>query len=144
KPPDAFAFRGPHAYVARQSERPNESHWMSNENFIREIDEELRSDQMRNLWKNFGPWLIAAAVVLVLGVAGWEGWQWWTNSNSARSSDQFYNALSLSEGTDVAAAQQALDDLQATGTGAYPMLARFREAALLVKDGKTAEATAAY
>src|SRR5690606_22615751 len=36
------------------------------------------------------------------------------------------------------------DDLEATGTGAYPMLARFREAALLLKDGKQAEATAAY
>jgi hypothetical protein len=117
---------------------------MSNENFIREIDEELRSDQMRALWRNFGPWIIAAAVLLVVGVAGWEGWQWWNNSNAARSSDQFYSALTLADGTDIAAAQQALDEVEAQGTGSYPLLARFREAALLVKDGKTAEATAAY
>jgi hypothetical protein len=117
---------------------------MSNENFIREIDEELRSDQMRALWRNFGPWIIAAAVLLVMAVAGWEAWQWWTNSNSARSSDQFYSALNLADGTDVAAAQQALDEVEAQGTGGYPLLARFREAALLDKDGKTAEATAAY
>lgn len=117
---------------------------MSNENFIREIDEELRSDQMRALWRNFGPWIIAAAVLLVVGVAGWEGWQWWNNSNAARSSDQFYSALTLADGTDIAAAQQALDEVETQGTGSYPLLARFREAALLVKDGKTAEATAAY
>ena len=117
---------------------------MSNENFIREIDEELRSDQMRALWKNFGPWIIALAVLLVVGVAGWEGWQWWNNSNAARSSDQFYSALNLADGTDVAAALQALDGVEAEGSGSYPLLARFREAALLAKDGKAAEATAAY
>jgi len=117
---------------------------MSNENIIREIDEELRSDQMRALWKNFGPWLITAAVLLVVGVAGYEAWNWWSSSNSARSSDQFYSALALSEGTDIDAAQKALDEVEATGTGSYPMLARFREAALLAREGKTAEATAAY
>lgn len=117
---------------------------MSNENFIREIDEELRSDRMRAFWKNFGPWIIALAVLAVVGTAGWEAWQWWNNSNSARSSDQFYSALALTSGTDVEAAQKALDEVEATGTGAYPMLARFREAALLAKQGKTAEATAAY
>lgn len=117
---------------------------MSNENFIREIDEELRSDQMRSLWRNFGPWIIAGAVLLVVSVAGWEAWQWWSNSNSARSSDQFYSALSLADGTDVTAAQQALAEVEAQGVGSYPVLARFREAALLAKEGKTAEATAAY
>ena len=117
---------------------------MSNENFIREIDEELRSDQMRALWKNFGPWIIAAAVLLVVGVAGYEAWNWWNKSNAAHSSDQFYSALTIADGTDVAAAQQALADIEAQGSGSYPLLARFREAALLATDGKTTEATAAY
>ena len=117
---------------------------MSNENFIREIDEELRSDRMRSFWKNFGPWIITLAVLAVVGTAGWEAWQWWSNSNSARSSDQFYSALALTSGTDVEAAQKALEEVEATGAGAYPMLARFREAALLMKQGKNAEATAAY
>lgn len=117
---------------------------MSNENFIREIDEELRSDRMRAFWKNFGPWIITLAGLAVVGTAGWEAWQWWNNSNSARSSDQFYSALALTSGADVEAAQKALDEVEATGTGAYPMLARFREAALLAKQGKTAEATVAY
>jgi hypothetical protein len=117
---------------------------MSNENIIREIDEELRSDQMRSFWKNFGPWIIAVAVLAVIATAGWEAWKWWSDSNSARSSDQFYSALALTNGTDIEAARKALVEVEATGTGAYPMLAKFRQAALLAKDGKTAEATAAY
>lgn len=118
--------------------------YMSNENIIREIDEELRSDRVRKLWKNFGPFVIGAAVLVVLVVAVNEGWSWWQSNNSSRSSDQFYSALEISDGTDLAAAQKALDDVIAANHGGYPALARFREAALLAKNGKTAEAIAAY
>jgi hypothetical protein len=117
---------------------------MTNDNIIREIDEELRSDRMRNIWKRFGGWLIAAAVLFVVAVAVNEGWQWWQNSNASASSDQFYSALELSDGTDIAAAQDALNGVIAANHGGYPALARFRSAALLAKDGKTAEAIAAY
>lgn len=117
---------------------------MSNENIIREIDEELRSDRARNLWRRFGPYVIGAAVAIVLLVAVKEGWDWWRNSNSAQSSDQFYSALQLADGTDAAAAKTALDQVIAANHGGYPTLARFREAALLAKEGKTAEAVAAY
>ncbi|WP_374623662.1 tetratricopeptide repeat protein [Devosia sp.] len=117
---------------------------MTNDNFIREIDDELRSDRMRALWRQFGPYVIGAAVGVVLLVAVNEGWTWWQNSNAARSSDQFYSALEIVDGTDIAAAQAALEKVAAEGSGGYPTLARFRQAALLLKDGKTAEAVAAY
>src|SRR5690606_21661209 len=65
-------------------------------------------------------------------------------SNAARSSDQFYEALELAEAGDVAAATAALDRVAAEGSGAYPALARFREAALLASEGRDAEAVAAY
>ena len=88
---------------------------MSNDTLIREVDDELRGDRMRALWKRFGPYVIGAAVAIVLIVAVNEGWSWWQNSNAARSSDQFYSALELAEGTDVAAAQAALDKVAAEG-----------------------------
>lgn len=117
---------------------------MSNENIIREIDEELRSDRVRGLWKQFGPYVIGAAIAIVVLVAANEGWAWWQNSNSARSSDQFYAALELADGTDIEAARKALDGVIAAGHGGYPNLARFREASLLAKESKPADAIAAY
>jgi hypothetical protein len=117
---------------------------MSNDTLLREVDDELRGDRMRALWKRFGPYVIGAAVAIVLIVAINEGWSWWQKSNAARSSDQFYTALELAEGTDIAAAQAALNKVIAEGSGGYPTLARFRQASLLAKDGKTAEAVAAY
>ncbi len=117
---------------------------MSNDTLIREVDEELRRDRMRKLWRQGGPWVIAAAVAVVLVVAGYEGWTWWAKTQSAKSSDQFYAAAKIADGTDVDAAKKALDDVIAQGSGGYPMLAQFREASLLAQNGKTDEAVAAY
>jgi hypothetical protein len=118
---------------------------MSNDDtLIREVDEELRRDRLRNFWRHGGPWVILAAVLIVVGVAGYEGWNWWTKTQAAKSSDQFYAAAALADGTDFASAQKALNDVIAQGSGAYPVLAQFREAALLAKNGKTDDAVAAY
>lgn len=117
---------------------------MSNDTIFREVDEELRSDRMRALWRRFGPYVIGAAAAVVLLVAINEGWNWWQESNAARSSEQFYAALELAEAGDVEAATTALDQVEAQGSGGYPTLARFREAALLASQGSDTEALAAY
>ena len=117
---------------------------MSNDTLLREVNDELRSDRMRALWKRFGPYVIGGAVAIVLLVAANEGWNWWQKSTAATSSDQFYTALELADGADIAAASTALDRVVAEGSGSYPTLARFRQAALLASEGNIAEAVAAY
>jgi hypothetical protein len=117
---------------------------MSQDNIFREVDEELRRERAHKLWRRFAPYVIGAAIGVVLIVAVNEGWSWYQNSNSAKASDQYFQALELLDKGDVAGGQAALDAIQTSGNGGYAMLARFKEAALLAKDGKTAEAIAAY
>lgn len=117
---------------------------MSNENIFREVDEELRSDRMRKLWRQTGPYIIGAAVGIVLLVAINEGWSWWQRSQAATSAEQLYAAFELADGGDIAAARTALDELIASGSGNYPTLARFRQAGLLAAEGQSAEAVALY
>jgi hypothetical protein len=117
---------------------------MSNDNFISEINEELRSDRLRTFWRSFGVYVIGIMVGLVLLVAAQEGWTWWTSSNSARSSDEFYTALKLADGGDYAGAEKALQQIETSGFAGYPELAKFRSAGLLAQQGKVAEAVAAY
>jgi hypothetical protein len=117
---------------------------MSEETLIREVDDELRRDRLRKLWRQLGPWLIIAALAVVLGVAGYEAWTWWQKTQSAKSSDQYYAATTLAAGKDADAAKKALDDVIAQGSGGYPVLAKFRAAALLAQQGKADEAVAAY
>jgi len=117
---------------------------MSNENIFREIDEELRSDRMRALWRRFAPFVIGGAVAIVVLVAANEGWSWYTRSQSAQSSQQLYAALETAERGDLAGAQAQLDQLAADGSGGYPVLAEFRKAALLAEQGDVPGAVAAY
>jgi hypothetical protein len=117
---------------------------MSTETIFSEVDEELRRDRLRKLWRTAAPWVIGGAVGVVLIVAGYEGWQWWTKSQSAAWSDKFYAATDIAAGTDLAASEKALADLVTSTGGGYPTLARFRQAAALAQGGKIDEAVAAY
>ena len=117
---------------------------MAEDNIFREVDEELRSDRMRALWRRFAPFVIGAAVAVVALVAVNEGWSWYHANNAAQSSDELYAAFDLIDGGDLAAAQAQLDTVIADGTGNYPVLAEFRKAGVLAKDGKIDQAVAAY
>jgi len=117
---------------------------MSQDNIFREVDEELRSDRMRALWRRFAPYVIGAAVGVVAIVAVNEGWTWYHSNNAAQSSDELYAAFDLIDGGDLPAAQTQLDALIADGSGNYPVLAQFRKAGVLVKEGAVADAVAAY
>ncbi|HHY50734.1 MAG TPA: tetratricopeptide repeat protein, partial [Alphaproteobacteria bacterium] len=117
---------------------------MSSDTLLREVDEELRGDRLRALWRRFGPYIIGGAVAVVLLVAINEGWSWWQQSNAARSSDEFYAALEAAERGDIEAAHTALDTIATQGSGGYRTLAQFRKAGLLAREGKRDEAVAAY
>jgi len=117
---------------------------MAEDNIFREVDEELRSDRMRALWRRIAPFVIGAAIAIVAVVAVNEGWSWYSNSQSAQSSEELYAALDSANKDDLAAAQAELDTLAANGTGGYPVLAEFAKASLLAKSGDKAGAVAAY
>ena len=75
----------------------------THEAFLREVDEELRRDELQSLWKRYGR--LAIAVVLLL-LSAWGGWLYWQSRE---------NKASGVEGEQLS---QALDDLQAGNTGA--------------------------
>lgn len=117
---------------------------MSEEAIFTEVDEELRRERMRAMWRRFAPWIIGAAVLVVALVAANEGWNWYQKSTAATASDQFYTAAELAEDGDIAGALAAFEAVSADGVGKYPLLARFRQASLLAEDGKAEQAVAAY
>ncbi len=117
---------------------------MSEESLFREVDEDLRADRMRALWRSYGPYIIGAAIAVVLLVGVNEGWSWWQESNAARSSDALYVALDAAQAGDIDKALNALGTVEKEGSGKYPELAKFAEASYLDAKGKTEEAVAIY
>ncbi|MCX7328920.1 MAG: tetratricopeptide repeat protein, partial [Hyphomicrobiales bacterium] len=46
------------------------------DNFLREIDEEVRRDKAADLWKKYGNLIIVLLALLVVAVGGWRFWQY--------------------------------------------------------------------
>jgi len=108
---------------------------MSDDSFIREVNEEIRQERARLIWERFGPIAIAAAVLVVLGTAGFVGYEYWTQKQASRSGDAFLQALTLANSGKPDDALAALKTLEADGYGAYPTLARMRAATVLADKG---------
>ena len=68
----------------------------NDDSFIREVNEELRSDQMKGAWRRFGRYLIALAVLIVLGTVGFKVYQYWDDNASSSTGDQFLAAMNWS------------------------------------------------
>ena len=117
---------------------------MSDDSFIREVNEELRQDQMQAIWKRYGWVLISAAVAVVIATAGYRAWDWYVSSQANASGDRFLQALTLSAEGKTAESAAELEALQKDGYGSYPLLARMRAATLLAQDGKVDEAVKAF
>ncbi len=111
---------------------------------IREVDEDLRQEQMTALWKRYGQWVIGAAVLLVAAVAGYEAWTAWKDQQAAKDGSRFAAATLLAETGKAAEAREAYAAMGRDATAGYAVLARLRQASLLVKDGKPTEAASAF
>ncbi|MFQ6017113.1 MAG: tetratricopeptide repeat protein [Kiloniellaceae bacterium] len=102
---------------------------------FKEVEEELRRENVAKLWKKYGHYVIGVVVALVLGVAGVEGWQAYDLGRRSELSDKFAAALDLASGGHSAAALESLAGLAGPGDGGYGGLAAFEEARLLAESG---------
>lgn len=117
---------------------------MSDDSFIREVNEELRQDQVKALWKRYGPAAIVLALILVVGTAGWVGYDYWKQTRANRAGDEFSQALSLARQGRTDEALAAFAALGEDGYGAYPVLAQLRAGTLLAGNGDYQGAVAAF
>jgi hypothetical protein len=108
---------------------------------FREVDEEVRREQLKKLWERYGGLLIAACVVVVVAVGGWRAYQWWEGKKAAEAGAAFQAAITLSADGKTKEAEEAFAKLATDGTASYRALAKFREAAEVARrDPKAAVA----
>lgn len=111
---------------------------------FREIEDDLREDRAKKLWKAYGKHVLAVTVAIVIGVAGYQGWRSYDISTRTADGDRFAAALNLVAGDQLAEATNAFAGIAQDASDGYAMLARFQQAGLLIRDGATAEAVATY
>jgi hypothetical protein len=107
---------------------------------FREVDEEVRRERLKQLWERHSNLIVAIALLIVLGVAGWRGYDWWELRKAAESSARFEAAVKLAEDGKQVEAQAAFSKIAQDGSSGYRILARFREGAELAKSDAAAAA----
>jgi hypothetical protein len=110
---------------------------------FREVDEEVRREQLKKLWDRYGNYVVAAAILLVAAVAAWRAYMWWEAKKAAETGAAFEAATTLAEAGKRGEAEAAFAKIAADGTAGYRHLARMREAAELAQSDAKA-AIAAY
>jgi hypothetical protein len=108
-----------------------------------EVDEEVRRERLARLWEQYGSYLVALCVLVVIGVAAWRGYEWWEAKQAAQSGAAFEQAAALAEAGKVQEAEAAFGKLTTDGTASYRVLAGLRQAAELAHTDSKA-AVAAY
>ena len=94
-----------------------------------EVDEEVRREQLKQLWDRYSIYIVAAALLIIAAVGGWRGYQYLEAKKAAEAGAAFDKAVELSEQKKHGEAEAAFNDLAAKAPSGYRLLARLRAAA---------------
>jgi hypothetical protein len=110
---------------------------------FKEIDEELRRENFAKLWQRYGYYVIGFVAVVVVATGIGVGWRQYQQHLQAEEGERYQVALDLLHQDKLQEASAAFAAL-AQSSAQRAVLARFEEAAIMVKRGDTAGAAARY
>lgn len=111
---------------------------------IDEIKEDLRSEQMRRVWKDYGKIIMAAIAILVLGTAVTSGYKQYSQYRASNDAMLFDQAIDLADAKKRDEALKQLAQIADDASSGYKTLALFSEASIKYKSGDKSGAVAAY
>lgn len=112
--------------------------------FLREVDEELRRDQMRGFVARWGKWIIAAVVLFLAAIGGYLLWENHQRGVADKQAEDFTTVLTDVSAGKVKGGDARLDRIAREGTTAYQTEAQLLKAGLAVEAGKDADAINIY
>jgi hypothetical protein len=110
---------------------------------FREIDEELRRDNLLKLWARYRRYIVGTAVFALVVAGSIVAWRDHQLSERRAQSARYASAMNLARDGKDADALKVFGAVVHEG-GGYAVLAAFEEAALLAKSGDREAAAAAY
>jgi hypothetical protein len=100
---------------------------------FQEIDDELRQDKASRLWKLYGKYLIAAAIIIITSVGGYKFWQQKQLDDGEKASIAYEAALARSASGDFKGAIDQLNEKALGITPGYAALSQMQKANLAMK-----------
>ena len=114
---------------------------MTDESLFREVDEEVRQDQAKEIWTRYGNLISAVGIGVVLAVAALKGWQYMQVKQAESAGKVFFEAAKLAADGKT---EDAVSAFKAVNHAGFGLLAKVREAAALAKGGKADDAVKLY
>mgnify|MGYP003338884701 FL=1 len=111
---------------------------------FQEVDEELRQDRLQQVWKSYGRFILAAALLVIVAAAGWKGWDHYSFTKLIDSSHQYEVAENLLLEGKRDDSLALFSNLSEKGFGSYQKLGEIRQAALLKESGNIEAALNIY
>lgn len=103
---------------------------------LREVAEEIKEEQFKQLWKKIGPFVVGLIVAALVITGGIEFYRHNQKQRALAESEQLQTALSLIESGDGETGAEMLKTLSETSTRGYRYLAAFQYADYLIGLGK--------
>jgi hypothetical protein len=116
----------------------------TDEAFLREVDEELRRDQIAGFWTNWGIWVGVALVAALAALAGFLYWQHRQTEAAGVEGEQLQAAYDSLGANNVPAASKSLTELAGSNRDGYRALAMFTQADILLQKNDLKGAAAKF
>lgn len=107
--------------------------------FIAEIKEEVRRDQLLEIWNKYGNYIIGIILAALIGTAAYLFWNHQTEQQRYNEAAQYEEALDLIKNGSQKEAEVKLEKLIATASVGYKTIASFELAKLKASDAKESE-----
>ncbi|MGN6376174.1 MAG: tetratricopeptide repeat protein [Sphingomonas sp.] len=115
-----------------------------NEVFLREVDEELRREQMMDFGRKYGTWIVALVVLFLVVLGGAIYWRYHREQVAGTQGEQFQAALDDLGNNDLKKAEQPLGTLATSKRDGYRAMAQFTQADILLKNNDLKGAAAKF
>ena len=114
------------------------------EEFIKEVDEDIKEEKRIKLWKKLLPYVISFSLTIILFTSGFVFWKNYTRNSNQTLGDDFTGAVDLANEDDTDAALLALDRIVDKGSDGYATIAKMKKASLLIDRGLSDEGLSIY
>lgn len=115
-----------------------------NDALLREVDEELRREQLEKFWKKNSGYVFAGAAAIVLAVGGYKFLEARRIAAAESAGARYEAALEQLKDGKADDANKAFSEMTKSGSAGYATLARLQVAGAHLKAGRNAEALAAF